>query len=259
MATGPTRVKYVDGKIQYGRGRAANVLGQTYTVYRLGPKSNGSILNGKPVYNKFQMRGEKSSKKALENATFDLLAFTFEVDNLKLERGDILVETGYKSDNGIWMFAQDRPTRESVFMRVETKCFISRPNTGAGSSAQQVAGSGVVVSRAWGATYKGIEEYLTLAGGVYTFKSPPDATMGATIPIGIQPLNRVRDGTIPKVPTKQYRTHHLVFVPLVIGEQLNEQDRINAATGDRYEIMEVHSTVEVGLSGYICIVEKLAT
>jgi hypothetical protein len=253
-----TRVAYIDGKVQYGKGRAASVLGQTYNLWRLSDKSNGSVISGKPLFANVPLYLEKTSKSIVENQIFDLIAYEGVIDNRRLQKQDIFVETGYETDFGTYIFAQRRPVPpyKSIFMRAETYCFITRPYTAAGAVAQQPP-SGVLVQPAYGGTTKGIEKYLTLNDGLYTFSE--EAVAGASIPCGIQPLNRVRDGSIPNVATKQYRTHHLVYVPLIPGEQLNEQDRINASASDRYEIMEVHSTDETGLSGYICIVEKLAT
>jgi len=250
----------IDDAIQQAQGAIGAVVGQTYDVFRMTNTTSGSILNGPALYTGFPLSPAKAQKKHIENTTFDLQVFVGTCDNRDLEIGDVLVETGYEAlENNIFIFAQRRPMGVSLFVRGEVKGFISRPNTGAGSSSQQTPGSGVVVDDAWGGTYKGIEEYLTLTNGVYTFQSPPDASTGATLPIGLQPLNRVRDGTIPKVPTIQYRTHHLAFVPMLNGEQLNEQDRINASSSDRYEIMEVYASADAGLDGgYILIVEKTA-
>lgn len=245
----------LDFAIQKGRGAVASALGQTYTVYRLTNQS-GSVISGQPLFPAFPARLRKATKVAIENTSFDLECFTATCDNEAIQKQDVLVENGYESDNGIWVFAQERPTRETIWVRAETLCFISRPYTASGSVAEQPA-SGVTVQTSWGGTSKPIEKYLILTNGLYSYSAT--ATTGASVPVGIQPLNRVRDGRIPKVPTTQYRTHHLAYVPLLPGEQLNEQDRINAANGDRYEIMEVHTTDMVGLSGNVCIVEKLAT
>lgn len=244
-----------DRVIQRGRGVAASLLGQTYNVYRLTGSTDNSVISGTPALTNFPARIRKAPKLALENNTFDLETFAFTCDNTWLDKQDVLVEQGYENDAGIWVFAQERPTRETVCVRAETLCFISRPYTAAGAVAQQPS-SGTSVSTSWGGTHKGIEKYLTLTGGIYSFSET--ASAGASVPCGIQPLNRVRDGSKPKVPTVQYRTHHLIYVPLLPGEQLNEQDRINASASDRYEVMEVHSTDMTGLSGYICIAEKLA-
>jgi hypothetical protein len=253
---GQTRLGYIDGKVQRGRGKCARVLGQTYDVHRLTNSSNGSIIGTVPFIPDFQMYLTPAKKTIVENQKFDLLVFEGECDNRRLQLGDVLVETSYENDEGIWAFAQARPRQESLFVRCETICFISKPNTAAGAASQQ-PDSGVTVGKAWAGTSRSIEPFLKLVNGLYTFSKTVDAGP-ASIPCGIQPLNRVRDGTIPKLPTTQYRTHHLIYVPPIKGEQLNEQWRINASASDRYEIMSVHNTDMTGLIGSICIAEKLA-
>ncbi|MDE2099949.1 MAG: hypothetical protein KGL39_22035 [Patescibacteria group bacterium] len=247
----------IDEATQIGRGVAAAIQGQPYEVYRRTSASNGSVISGTPLYTNYPVYFTGKAKKVeVENTAFDLLVFEGHVDATYLQKMDVFVETGYRNDGGIWIFAQSRPVEPSLFVRAETLAFISRPYTEAGSVAQQPS-SGVQVNTGYGGTRIGIEKYLLLENGIYTFSA--DATTGASIPIGIQPLNRVRDGSIPKVPTKQYRTHHLIYIPMVKGEMLDVQDRINAANGDRYEIMESHSTAPTGLDGYITICEKLPT
>src|SRR5580704_10290457 len=133
-----TRVKYIDGKIQYGRGRAAQVLGQTHDVYRLTEQTNDSVLGEKPTLVDFPARIRRTtSKMVLEDTIFDLIAYVALCDNTKLVLGDTLKETGYKSQSAnIYTYAQQRPTRETVFMRTETNSFLSRPMPTAGQAAQ---------------------------------------------------------------------------------------------------------------------------
>jgi hypothetical protein len=246
--------------VQQLRGVEGAIIGQTYNVYRLTSASNGSVISGIPLYTNYPMYlKEKAMKVVVENDAFNLLVWEGKVDNIDIQLGDFFVEVGYGNDKGIWVYAQGRPMHPNIFVRAETRSFITRPYTLAGSVAEQPgpADPDVVVQQAYGGTHIEIEKYLTLANGQYTFD--PNATVGASVPVGIQALNRVRDGSIPKVPTKQYRTHHTIYAPLIPGEMLDLQDRINASAGDRYETMEVHSTGSTGLYGNIIIAERMPT
>lgn len=249
----------IDQAIQRGRGAAASVLGQTYSVYRLS-NQNGSVITGTPLYTEFPLRLIQAAQKvAIENTAFQLMVFEGIVDNRALVKGDILKETGYENDAAFWIFAQERPTGISVFVRAETTAYISRPYTLSGAVDEQ-PGSGDPFAKAmadYGGTHIEIEKPLVLASGMYTFSEVD--TRGASVQVGIQPMNRIRNGSEPKVPTRQYRTHHLIYVPNTPGEAIEPQDRINASIGDRYEIMETHNTSPSGLTGNICIAERMPT
>lgn len=251
-----TRIAHIDSKIQRGRGKAASKLGQTYTQYRLGSTS-GSITSGTPIATNFPARIAKASKKAIENQSFDLLVMEATCDNRTLEIGDLLVETGYGSDNGQYWVAQKRPTRETLWVRAESNCNITRPMPTAGAASQQPA-SGPELVDGWAGVQKDTEQILTLQNGLYSFTSTAGATK-AVIPAGLQPLNRIKDARDPDIPTALYREHFLVYLPLLPGAILNELDRISFSNmGDAYEIALMFTTEQTGLSGWILIVEKLA-
>jgi hypothetical protein len=246
----------IDQAIDTGLGVVGAVVGQPYNVYRRTNSTNSSVISGSPLFTNFPANIRKSSKVAIENQTFDLLVFIANCDRRQLQEEDFLVTQGYLSDGGIFYLAQMRPMAETLFVRTETLSFITRPFTDAGAVSQQPEDEFAVVQTGYGATRIGIEKYLVLTSGMYSFSE--EATSGASVPVGIQPLNRVRDGQLPKnSPTKQYRTHHLIFAPNLPGVVLEVQDRINANNGDRYEIMEVHSTGQVGFDGNVIIADRL--
>lgn len=248
----------LDRKIQRARGKAAaKAGGQYYSVYRLiSGVTSGSVVSGYPVYTNFRLRlDDKASKAEVENQTFDLLAYAAICDGDLLEKQDVLVESGYQSDGGTWIVAQQRPTRELIVVRAETTCFITRQGTDAGAAVQQPT-EGAVYQPGYGGTRIGNEKYLVLSNGLYSFST--SATVGASVPCGLQPLNRVRDGKLPQgAPTRQPESHHLAYVPLLPGVTLEVDDIINADAGDRYKVMESHSTGLVGFSGYVAVVNRI--
>lgn len=254
-----TRIAYIDGKVQRGRGKASNVLGQTYTVQRLSAAVNGSITNASPLYTGFPASVAKASKMKIENQTFDLQVFTATCDNRNLQIGDLLTETGYGSDGGAFTLAQKRPLRETILVRTESSITITRPKPAGGQASQQPL-QGSTIAPGYLGVNKAGEWPLTLANGMYAFEPTGSP---AVVPCGLQPLNRVRDGAkgdaAGRLPTALYREHFLAYLPLLPGETLNELDRLNFGNSDRYEVALFFTSAQRGFSGYICIVEKLST
>jgi hypothetical protein len=271
-----TSIARFDRKIQRGRGKASHKIGQTYAQYRLG-SSTGSVLSGKPLATAFEARLGPPQKRQIENQSFSLLVFKATCDNRSLQLQDVLVENGYGAqENGVWTVAQMRPTGPTLWVRTEgTGCFISRPTPAAGDSVYEPDPddpSGVSEETGYGGTEKDLESVLTLTNGLYLFRGPfvlDRSALGgvdmiggvtpATIACGIQPLNRVRDGNALGTPTDLPRVHFVLYVPLLPGEQLIEHDIVNFPNADRYQVAEVFTTNLTGLSGYICIAEKMGT
>jgi hypothetical protein len=253
----------LDGVIQTGRGVAAAVIGQTYDVRRLTAPTpaNGSVSSQTPVLTGFPARLRRTtSKLAIENAVFDLLCYEATCDNRELVLMDELTETGYEAmENGVYVFAQARPTRETLWMRTDANIAITRPIPAVGQAAQQPSSGWVANTNGYGGVQKDTELVMTLTNGSYAFSSV--GASPASIPCGLQPLNRIKDtGTgvaAGKWPTALYREHYLAYIPLLPGEQLSELDRLNFPNSDRYEIALIYSSEMTGIGGYILIVEKL--
>ena len=200
---------------------------------------------------------QKASKVIVENQTLGLLVFRGVCDDADLETQDVLVESSCGADNGAWIFAQGRPITRVAFARAETLYAISRSYMASGLVAER-PGHGVACAfhRA-GPVSRSRRALPRRARSTASARQPPGAPrlragFSRTTP---SPMVRSR----VSCETIQYRMRHLFYVPLIPGEQLNEQDRINASASDRYEIMSVHSTDPTGLSRYICICEKLPT
>jgi hypothetical protein len=245
----------IDFAIQIGRGAAAGVIGQTYDIRRLDDNTNGAISNNPPIFTAYPARVRRTtSKAAIENITFDTLIFQATCDNRVLRDGDLLTQTGYENDGSIFTMAQARPTRETLWVRTEATCSITRPMPTAGAASQQPA-NGIVATQGYSGFAKSTEIPLTLQNGMYSFSSDPNATQ-ASVQVGIQPFNRIRDGNI-KLPTALYREHFMIWVPMLPGEILNELDRVRFQNMDAYEVALIFSTDTVGLSGHICIVERI--
>lgn len=245
----------IDGAIQDGRGAAASVLGQGYTVHRLNDTTNGSISNNTPLYLQFPARlRHTTSKAAIENTSFDILVFQATCDNRKLEIGDLCVQTGYVNDGSVFTVAQKRPTRETLWIRTESACSLSRPKPFSGQAAQNPA-TRVFPTPGYSGIAKSSEWFLTLNDGLYSYTSDPNAQV-ATVYCGLQPTRRIRDGNI-KMPTALYREQFLAWLPMLPGEVLSELDRVRFPNQDAYEIALIFSTDVTGLAGHICLVERI--
>lgn len=255
----------IDTAIQRGRGAAAAVIGQTYDVRRLDANTNVSVSSNTPVFSGFPARLRRTTdKKAIEGQIFELIVFIATCDNRSLVLMDQLTETGYEAQEAAtYIFAQARPTRETVFVRSEATVFLTRPNPTALHSSQQPAMGGRFISAmdGWSGIAAADERVLTLTNGMYAFRGKPQPgdppVVPAQLACGLSANARFHEGKTLGVPVEQYRDQFLCYLPMLPGEQLNEIDRINFGGSDRYKIAKILTTEYTGLSGYVLFVEKL--
>jgi len=262
-----TRIEYLDSKIQYGRGKAATVYGQTFNIYRLTNQS-GSILDGHPIFADFPLSPIKTGKGKVENQVYDLQIFDAAFDNTLLKLGDYFVEVGQFDDRepDHLIFAQRRPFRgRSLMIRCESNVTITRPQPLGGGSGQQPRSGGIRAPGYIGITKKN-ERGMLLANGMYFFSNSlvttpianSEASGLAAVPAALLQLNRIRDATIPKLPVSLFREHFVIYIPPLNGIMLQELDRLNFQNSDRYEIGSLFLSEE-GFVGNIAICEKLGT
>jgi hypothetical protein len=147
----------IDGVIQFGRGVAAGVVGQSYDIRRLDAPTGatGSISSQPPIYTNYPARLRRTTKKlAIENDIFGLICYEATCDNRVLLLFDQMTETGYEPmENGVYIMAQARPTRETLWMRAESNISITRMVPEAGQVAQQPE-SGWVATPGYGGVEK---------------------------------------------------------------------------------------------------------
>lgn len=244
----------LDQIIQVGRGAAASVVGQTYSVYRLTDTTSNSIFSSDPVLTEFPAKFDKAKTADIENVTFELLVCALTCDNTNLQIGDVLKETGYKADGGQYVLAQTRPLKPSIFVRVERDVAISRPSPAGGNASQQPDSGAQLAPGYLGITKSG-EEILTLTNGLYAFASSGSV---ASVPFGLQPQNRVRGEHKPDIPTQVPEVQFVGFLPFLPGVQILENDIISSDAQDRYVVVQVYQSDDIGLQGYIVILKKMA-
>lgn len=259
----PSSIAQIDSAIQQARGAAASVLGQSYDVRRLSDTTNDSISANTPVISGFQARIRRiTSRTAIENEIFGLIAYEAICNNTALEIGDTLTETGYEAMQGaVYTFAQRRPTRETILMSTPFNVFVSRPMPSAGAASQQPT-SGPVFTTGYGGITKAGEEILVLKDGMYEFQSAAEfianGSTAAGIQAGLQPTRRAKEPSVPKLPTVLPEPEYLIYLPLLPGEQVIENDIINFGNCDRYKAQSVYMSDQTGLVGYIIIAQKRA-
>lgn len=250
-------IQQIDLAIQLGRQAKADVMGQQYMVYRLAGTTAGSVISQSPVLTVNMRIKRVTSKQQFENATFDLLVFDARVNATVLKKGDVFVEFGYGADpEGVYTLVQSRPTRETLLIRTESNVSIVRPHPSAGSSESQPA-SGAVFASGYGGVQAPSAETLTLDGGLYSFGNVSGTL--ASVPCGLQPLGKPRDGRKPEIPTLLQREFFLAYVPLMPGVALQENYELKFPTADTYVVRQVYSSDKTGVAGWIAHVEKKAT
>lgn len=257
---GPTALQQINQAIQTGRGAAASVLGQGYDLYRLINTTSGSVVSGTPALTQYQCSMRKTQdRNAIENAVFELPIFEGTCNALPLVLGDVLVENPayYEGTGSAYVFAQARPRRENLFVRCEFNISITRPNPKGGQSGQQPSSGNIVQDpyTNYGGNTKANELLLVLNNGLYSFST--SGTL-AGVPCGIQPQNRIRSPHKPDFPTQVPETRFCGYVPLLPGVQIVENDILSLPNADRYMVLEVYTSGNVGLEGYILILSKLA-
>ena len=216
---------------------------------------NNAVISGTPVLGNFPARIRRTtSKVAIENEVFGILVFEAICNNSYLVNQDVIVGARTGS-TACYTFVQARPTRETLWVRTESTCSITRPSPKGGAAAQMPV-SGALAAPGYGGIPKSTEMVMTLTNGLYNFSAT--GSTPASIQCGLQPLRKIKDGNSLGTPTDLYREEFLIYVPDLPGEMLSEMDRINFSNQDRYEVAVIFSTALTGLSGNICVVEKLS-
>lgn len=245
-----------------GGGVPSSILGTNYKLYRLNSNTAGSIISLNSLVSatfKMYFRDhQKASRQKIENTTFDLLVFDGVCDGTKLKVGDILVETGYESDGGIYCVAQQRPLSGNMLVRVESRSAIAEPQPGAGSDETQPTVGPVWVEGKYGGPTTPERYVLTLDHGLYEMRPFGEGTL-ASVPIGFQPLNRVRESKKQGIPTAYPHTMFLAYIPPTPGYIPAPLDILKSQNMDSFSIDQVYSSSGVGISGTVCIVTQMLT
>lgn len=246
-------------KEQYGRGKEAEVLGQPWTVYRIGGTSSGNFLDagqqyldGVPCF--FKVNTSALKQSILAEKIPGVILYELSVDTLQfgLKVGDIFIQNdpvfgqGYTSvdwdtdDLNGFVLAQNAPNKLTVGVRLNTLCKVLRQNTDP-------------VNDEWGPTSDKCS-YLTLSSGVWSFATPKDAA--AQIPLGLFPVARpYGDKTFLDTPAMLRKSGWAGYLPPIKGIRLKEGDRIHLLDDQRFVVVFA-SLQETGLAGTYVFLER---
>lgn len=242
--------------VDYGRGKAGEILGPPCNVFRCGATaavnyldSANQIASGVRVARRMNVK-----KTDLEAPAMGSLFYALMVDADNYETGDVFVEADpYYGSGGTdvdystlqfegYCLAYHAPFRRTIAARIDRVATIYRPLT-----TPDTSGPGPY----WKATAAAANMApLVLADGVWSVGS-----VGATpsqVPIGMQSTARPRGDLFRTVPGSTMETVWFVYVPDLDGFTPQEGDRIvtdgNLANGSRYVIQHPYMQ-QAGLQG----------
>jgi hypothetical protein len=250
-------------------GTAAGIIGPgsgvAYNVYRVNGNTSTSIISPNslviPRFNMYMQR--TTNKVVLENAVFDLMCFEAKCDGTKLEPGDILEEIGPNAQEGAYYCVaaiRNRLPYRTILIRVENTSSLERMKPGAGAISQQpTSGSvSVLTTQGIGATTVEGRLHLTLDGGLYQMLAIGDGSL-ASLPVGMQPLGRIKEGTKLGLPTEYATPSFLLYVPPAPGFQVANLDIIKGSSSDTYMVQRTYYSGNVGMVGTFAYVSQTNT
>lgn len=240
--------------IDFGRGEAANVLGQPYDVYRITATSNGDVIataNRIAQNVRVLRKARRVQPDAVESpAAMGTLFYQLVADFRNFQVGDVFVQmdaaygsghtevAGTEQFNG-FVLASHAPIKQAVGARVTTLVQVKR------QSAEPDA------RQAWNTTNDATLP-LVLANGSFSLGA---ATATASlIPAGMLPVFRPQGQRID-APGMPQQPLIAFYMPPLPGFQLLEGDRIIAQDGSRYVVLNPYGQ-DVGIVGYQMTLER---
>lgn len=243
----------IQEKIDRGRGKAANRLGQPYSIYRLGAASTGdwpdawsTIDSNYLVYTR-RLKSERDIEVGIQNATlfFDLIA-----DLTPFILGDVFLETDPPYDPGVsygpgatsvagdpmqfnaFALAWHPPIAKSVGGRIDRRGQIYRPATRPQVNTPDL-------SPYWRETHDG-DRPLILNNGTFQFGGP--GGRGSFIPCGLTSAYRPsgqKPFEVSGTPPGMLRpAHWFAYIPPLPGYLPRTGDALITEDGARYVVVQ---------------------
>lgn len=245
-------VSSVDNALRAALGQGVRPISQLYDVYRLSTASTGQLVSAQnKVISNYQARIVHGAPKTLvEQVVLYKMIYTGMCDTRVLKIDDVLVLKGPPHmglDTRMFILSDVQPMLAPVFVRCEVPAALSRPH-GEGTQLEALLGDGGD-SR----TSKHLEWLLTLKNGLFDMTSAGPA---CTIPIGIAARERGGGRQEVKQPTSTARGEYDVYIPELPGFQVQANDMVSDAFGNRYRIVVV-TAYDIGIRGYQCRCETV--
>jgi hypothetical protein len=237
--------------IDYGRGKAGQVLGPPCTVYRVQGNAAVNYLDAANVVASGLRiaRRQTSKKDSLEAPPMGSLFYTLMLDATNFETGDIFIENDPFYGSGAtevdfstvqfeaYCLAFHGPFKETIGARIDRTATLYRP-VHAPTSA----------SSFWEPTAQNMTP-VVLSSGVWGL-----GAVGATasqIPIGLQSFHRVKGPLVKVLPGSTDTLTYFAYMPALNGITPREGDRLvigGFTNGERYVVQHPY-TQQAGLQG----------
>ena len=241
-----TRIARIQRKVDRGNHKAASIYGQTYDVYRLGPKTStsGIITTSSLIASNVACSFEKLSSKTdveIESIVKTLL-FTADLSLQKFQPGDVFVQRtdAYRYDRSIFTMISARPMPHvPIFAATPIYATFTRPESNPAHIDSGIVPQSVPIKgQEWPLT-------LTVAYGVPSFSFQRTGSP-VTVPVGMM-MDRLRD--MPRSDSSDGQLHDdtrrqtwYMFIPLLPGQPLIPRDIVTGGSGDRYELTGVQAS-----------------
>lgn len=258
----------IQAKIDYGKGKAAQKLGQPYSAYRITTAATGDFPNGwAAVGTGIPILRRRINERLIESALeyAGTLWYNVTADMTDFLLGDVFVCTDPAYSPGIsygpgatsvpggsqfeidaLTLAWHMPINKAVGARIDRRCQIFRP-----ASAPVKTPAGVYAWR----QANDQSTPLVLTSGRYDFN--PAGTVGSWIPIGLSSTARPGrgDNFEPSIPGMVGLSRYYGFVPFLPGYEPSEGDRLMTEDGARYVVQNPYRQ-EQGVVGQQLALER---
>ncbi len=242
--------------IDYGRGLAANVVGQPGTLYRLTSASNGDVLSSaNAVYNNFPLlRRVVSSADSVESrGVEEALLFELVCDLNLVTVGDIWIQTDPRYGVGaeIAAYSTNEFIGIAVAMHAVMRKAIGIQLHRTASVYRMMRG---VDLNGYAQAFQQQASSLQIVNGSAVFVS---SGVPAAIPIGMAPRTGGFEGPIhPKIESLPEAPQYHIYVPPIGGYAPIEGDILQLVGGARFSVMSSWH-MDVGLLGNMVIARKV--
>lgn len=242
--------------IDYGRGLAANVVGQPGGIYRLSGASTGNYIQAaNQVYANFPvLRRVVTSGASVEGRGLaDLVMFDIVCNLNDLKVGDVWIQTdpfygaganqvSYPTDEFIgFAVAHHAVMKKSIALQLQRSASIYRMVSGVGQSG-------------YANSFQQQAHALCISGGKAVFSSTSPASV---IPIGMAPRSGGFEAFIsPKIASLPDAPEFVMYVPPIEGFIPTEGDIVQTTLGARYSVMNSWH-LDAGVVGSAFIVRKV--